>query len=366
MQAPSIADALIASLNDLGRLKMTENMSNYPNTVALKRIYKTGKAEGVSGIGPEFQFNIITDHNHSARHVGLGYVSRPDIPNLLATGKMPFRHTHWEWAMERRLTAMNQGQARIVDEMKTQRDAALGSAILLFEQTLWTCPSLADFDLNPVGIPYFVVKSSTVPTYGAGGNRGFTGTVPSGYTLVANINPSAAGTAGVNGRWKNWAAPYVNVTKEDLIYSMQDAQNYTDFMPLVAGIPTYEVGNDYGIYARYSVVKAIEAVLEGQNENLGKDAAPMRNQAVFMRTKLTPVFQLDLDVDDPVYMINWSSMGCKYLSSEWMHETNFTSNPSQPTMMTNNTDCTWNMYCNDRRRQAVLSLGTSGSAAGEL
>lgn len=362
IQATSIADHLIASLNDLGRLRLTDHMSNYQNTIALKRIFKQGKAKGVSGVGGEFEFNIIIDHNHSARHVGLGYVSQIDIPNVLAEGKMPWRHTHWNWAMERRLIAMNQGDARIVDQAQTQRIASLGSAIILFEQTLWNCPSLADFDLHPVGIPYFVVKSGTTPTYTAGGNYGFTGTVPSGYTVVANINP----TTGAGGRWKNWAAPYTNVSEPDLITKMIDAQFYTDFMPLVDDIPEYNLGDDYGIYARHSVVKSMESILKSQNENLGKDLAPFRNSSVFMRTSVTPVRQLDLDADDPVYMLNWGELYPKYLKGEWMNEQYFKSDANQPTVAKNVTDCTWNLCCTNRRKQAVLSTGTSNSAAGEV
>lgn len=206
VQATSIADALVASLNELGRLKFTDLMSDYQNTIALKRIMKKKKMTIESG--NEVQFNIITNHNNSARHVGLGYVSQVDIPNVLTTGKMPWRHTTWNWAVERRLIAMNSGRAKIVDIAQTQRMAAFGSAILLFERTLWRCPSLADFDNNPVGLPYFIVKSNTAfdtTTFG------FNGSLPSGYSLVANIDPTTY------TRWKNYAEQYTDVTKDDLI-----------------------------------------------------------------------------------------------------------------------------------------------------
>src|ERR1700680_3155240 len=134
-KATDIADVLIASLNELGRMKFTDLMSDYNNTIALKRIMRKNKATIDSG--PEVQFNIIIDENHSFRHVPLGYINKTDIPNVLAKGKMPWCHSTWNWSMERRLIAMNSGKSKIVDEAVSQRYAALGSAIIGFEKTMW-------------------------------------------------------------------------------------------------------------------------------------------------------------------------------------------------------------------------------------
>lgn len=356
LQATGVADVLITSLNQLGRLKFTDLMSDYNNTIALKRIFKQKKATIESG--PEVQFNVIFDHNHSARHVSIGYVSRVDIPNLMGVGKMPWRHTTWNWAIERRLVAMNQGQAKIVDIAQTQRIGALGSAIILFEQTLWVCPSATDFALNPVGIPYFVVKSATDAITDTT-NRGFNGGAPSGYTLVANITPGT----DFNGRYRNFADAYVAVSKDDLIRRMRNAQWRTDFMPLVDDIPTYDMGNDFGIYTNYKVRAKMVEILESQNEDLGSDMSSQEGKVIFLRTPVNAVKQLDGDTDDPVYMLNWGELGAMGLKGEWMHEQHFPAEANQPTISMTNTDCSWNLICRNRRRQSVLSTGTSGTAA---
>lgn len=350
IQATNLADTLIISLNQLGRLKFTDLMSDYQSTIALKRIFKKKKATIESG--PEVQFNAIVRTNGSARHVGLGYVAQIDIPNVMAQGKMPWRHTTWNWALERRLIAMNRGDAKIVDIAQSQRIASFGDAILLFERTLWRTPTLAEFDLHPVGIPYFVVKSATDANDNTGG---FNGTVPSGFTLVANIDPSAAATT----RYRNYADPYAAVTKDDLIRKMRRAQFFTDFMPLVDDTPVYNVGNDYGIYTNYAVSAEMVAILESQNESLGSDVAPMEGKAVFMRSPIVPIKVLNEDTTNPVYMLNWGEIGAMGLSGEWMREQHFPATQNQPTIMTNNTDCSWNLICRDRRRQAVLSNGTT-------
>jgi hypothetical protein len=351
LQATGIADVLITSLNQLGRLKFTDLMSDYQNTIALKRIFRKQKATIESG--PEVQFNIITDTNHSARHVGIGYVSTVNIPNVMTNGKMPWRHTTWNWGVERRIIQMNSGSAKIVDIAQTQRLAAFGSAILLFERTLWRVPNATTETDDPVGIPYFVVKSATAAT--AANNNGFNGTVPSGYTVVANINP----TSGAGGRWKNYSDAYTAISKEDLIRKMRRARYYTDFMPLVDEIPVYNTGNDYGIYVNYPTVQALEEILESQNENLGSDIASMDGKVVFLRSSVTPVIELDQDTTNPVYLLNWGELGAQALKNEWMNEQHFDKNPNQPTVTFTNTDCSWNLYCRNRRRQAVLSNGTT-------
>lgn len=349
VQATNIADVLITSLNQLGRLKFTDLMSDYQNTIALKRIFRQKKATIEDG--PEVQFNIITDTNHSAEHVGIGYVNQVDIPNLMTFGKMPWRHTKWAWAVERKLIAMNRGRAKIIDIAQTQRIAALGAAILLFERTLWRCPTVAEFALHPVGIPYFVVKSSTPATYA--NNDGFNGGLPSDHTTVAEVNLTTY------PRYKNYADAYTQKTKDDLIKKMRRARFKTNFMPLVDGTPTYEVGNDYGIYTNFPVVEAVEAILEAQNDQLGNDAASKADKAMLMRTPLTPVRELEQDTTDPVYMLNWSVLKCQALRGEWMHEQHFKAEASQPTISQTVTDCSWNLVCEDRRRQAVISNGTT-------
>lgn len=350
-QATNVADALISSLNDLDRLKFTDAMSPYQNTIALKRIFKKKKTTFESG--NEIQFNAIIDHNHSARDVPLGYINVIGIPNVMATGKMPWRHTTWNWAMERRLIAMNSGKAKIIDIAQEQRIAAFGSAILHFEARLWACPSLADFDLRPVGIPYFVVKSATAAN--TTNNDGFNGLVPSGYTLVANINPST----DWNGRYVNYADAYSAVTKEDLITKMRRAQHYTDFEPLVDGMPINDVGHDYGIYGRYNEIATMESILEDQNDNLGNDIASKDGKVLFMGTPITKVKQLDSDTTGPIYMLDWNAIMAMGLATEWMREQHFPAELNQPTISATVTDCTWNLICKNRRKQAVISNGTT-------
>lgn len=346
LQAAQIADLVTTTLNELGELKFTDLMSDYQNTIILKRTMKKNKM--TFDAGPEVSFNVITDQNNSARFVGLGAEDRVDIPNVMTTGKVPYRHITWNWAIERREIAMNRTPRRIVDLAKTRRIAAFGSAIIAFEKRGWRVPGSTD-DLNPYGIPYWIVKSNTAVTTA----DGFNGSVPSGYTVVGNLNPTTY------PRWKNYATQYTALTKDDGIRKMRRAMVYTDFEPLVDDIPEYNTGDDYGLYTNYAVIGSLEEQLEAQNENLGKDIASMDGQAMFRRMPFKFVKELDLDTTNPIYGINWGEFKTMGLRGEWMNETAIDKQPGQHTVSATHTDCSFNWFCRNRRRNWVIATDTS-------
>lgn len=350
LQATDIADLVTTTLNELGEMKFTDLMSDYRNTIALKRVFKAKKT--TFDAGPEIQFNIITDHNDSADWKGL-YESDNVNPNdVMTTGKIPWRHISWNWAIERREIAMNRSPRKIVDLAKTRRIAALGSAIIKFERALWRCPAVTDVK-TCYGIPYYIVKSNTAATLA--NNDGFNGTVPSGYTTVANINP----TTGANGRFVNYATQYTNVTKSDLIVKMRRAMAKTDFKALVDDIPQYSVGRDMGLYTNYDTLAQLEGLLEAQNENLGTDLASMDGRVMFRRVGVTDVDELKQDSTQPIYGINWSELGTVGLRGEWMNETTEPRVAGQHTVSATFTDCSFNLLCRNRRKQFVLSTNTT-------
>lgn len=345
LQAADLADLVATTLNELGELKFTDLMSDYQDTIALKRVFKKGKT--TFDAGPAVSFNVITDHNNSARFVGLGEVDVVDIPNVMTTGQVPWRHITWNWAIERREVAMNRSPRKIVDLTKTRRIAAFGSAIIKFEQCLWRVPSTSD-TVSPYGIPYWVVKSNTATTT----NDGFNGTVPSGYTTVGGLNPTTY------PRWANYATQYTAVTKEDLIRKARRMLVYTDFKPLVDDIPVYNTGNEMALYSNYNLIAALEEILESQNDDLGTDVASMDGKVMLRRSPITFVKELDLDTTNPLYSINWGEFKAIGLRGEWMNETTEAQYPGQHTLSATFTDCTFNMICRNRRRNGVLATNT--------
>ncbi len=344
VQASDIADLVATTLNELGELRFTDLMSDYQNTIALKRVFRKHKT--TFDAGPQVQFNIITDENHSFRFVGLGEPDVVDIPNVMTTGIVPWRHATWNWAIERREIAMNRTPRKIVDLAKTRRIASFGSAIIGWEQALWRLPAVTDLK-SLYGIPYWIVKSNTAAT--TANADGFNGLVPSGYTTVAGVSSTTF------PRWANYATQYTLVTKDDFIRKARRMAVYTDFAPLVEDMPVYNTGDDLGFYTNYALLGALEEALEAQNDDLGDDIASMEGKVQFRRVGVGFVKELDKDTTNPFYQINWGEMKTMGLRGEWMHETSIPITPGQHTMSATHTDCSCNTFCRNRRRQGVLA-----------
>ncbi len=346
LQATDIADLVASTINELGELKMTDLMSDYQNTIFLKRMVKKGKMTFTAG--PEVEFRVATDTNHSTRAVGLYYTANVNPTNIMTTGKVPWRHITWNWGIERREIAINRSPRKIMDMVKERRLAAFADAVTFCERRAWRVPAVTDTE-NFYGIPYWIVKSATAITT----NDGFNGTVPSGYTTVGNINPTTY------PRWANYAAPYTNLSQADFINTLWDASDVTDFMPIVDDIPTYNVGDDYGYYTTRVVRRGLKQILHTLNDDLGFDLDPTNGKLTYRRAPIVWVKELDADTTNPFYGINWGVFGVMGLRDEWMHETMIPVHTNQPTVSATHTDCTFNTLCRDRRRNFVLSTGTT-------
>jgi hypothetical protein len=348
LQASNIADLISVSLPELGRLKFTDLASSYQQTIALKRIFRQKKTTFDSG--PTVRFNVMFDTNGSARSVPLGFTATVEIPNVMTFGEVPWRGITFNWAIEGAEEVMNSGASKIVDIMQVRRMSAFGDFIVKMEQLFWASfDSTNDLDFFP--ITYWIVKSNTAAT--AANNDGFNGTVPSGVTTVAALSPTTF------DRWRNYATQYATVTKEDLIRKMRRAALFTDFMPLVDDMPVYNLGDDYGWYTNYAVLGTLEEILEGQNENLGDDIAPMDGKVTFRRAPVTWVKELEKDTTNPVYGINWGELFAMRLREWWMKEIPVPINPNQPTVHTVHNVSRLNTMCRNRRRQAVLATDTT-------
>lgn len=346
LQAADIGDLVTTTLRDLGKMKFTDIISSYQQTVALKRLMRKNKT--IFDSGYELQFNLMTDHNNSARFVGLAEQDNVDITNQMTTGTVPWRHITWNWALDRREPAFNRSPAKIVDLIRTRRIAAFAAAVIKFEYAFWRTPGSTD-TVSCYGIPTWIVKSSTAVTT----NDGFNGGDPSGITSVGGVSTTTY------PKFKNYATTYTTVSKDDLIRKMRRMAVYTDFTPIVDDIPTYNVGDDLSYWTNYSVLGTLEEILEAQNENLGSDIASMDGKTMFRRSPIGFAKELDLDTTNPIYQINFGELQTVGLRGEWMNETQIPVQPGQHTVSATHTDCSFNLICRNRRRQGVLATATT-------
>jgi hypothetical protein len=338
----SIGDLVVSTLRDLGKPKFTDISSDLQEHTAMRNLLKKNRVEIQSGTG--IQFNVMVGQTGAAQNVGLGATDNVNIVDVMTQGTTDWRNTTTNYATIGQEISMNRNPARITDLLLERRIGSLISLAELMESNFWGPPVAISDTLTPQGVNTWICKSAT---------EGFTGTVPSGYTTIGGINPTTY------PNWCNYAAPYTYITKDDLIRKWRKAATLTRFMPTVDGIPTFNTGDSYGFYVPYAVLGPLEEALEAQNDNLGNDLASKDGQTMFRRTSVMWVPILDRDTTGPVYGINWGVFKTMILEGWWLKETVIPHYPGQHTLTAYFIDATYNWTVKDRRRNFVLSTGTT-------
>lgn len=341
IQAADLADLGRLTLNDLGKLKWTDLTLDQQELIVMPMLMKKEKVQFDGGKG--HQFNLMVSLSGNAQNIGLYQVIQPTVGETMIQGSVPWRHTTTNYSYDRRELAMNRGASQIVNLLKTRRTDAMIGLAKKMEEDFWSKPATSADTIKPFGVDYWIVKNASA---------GFNGGDPSGFT---------AGAAGIATatypRWKNYTDQYVAITKDDLITRWRKAATKTAFKPPVS-VEQYNRGAQrYGYYCNYTVIGALEGLLEGQNDNLGNDLASKDGEAMFRKVPVKYVPMLDsTDTQQSIYGIDWSVFYPVFLQGEYMREEGPDKNPNQPSVYTVNIDTSYNWVCKDRRKQMILNI----------
>ena len=341
-QADDYTDLVTTTLRHLEKKTWADIVVDNQNHIAMPKILKKKAVTFGSGYG--HQFNVRVFSNQAARNVKLNETDNPTTADTQKTGNVPWRHSETHWALEERIISMNRSPSQLVSLLSTSRVDAMTDLAELMESNFWGAPSSSSDTLAPYGVPYWIVKNNTT---------GFNGGHPSGFSDVGGLSQTTY------ARWANWTSQYVSVGKSDLIRKWREAATKTEFRPPVDG-PFNNMGSQWGFYTDYTVLGTLEEVLESQNDNLGNDVASKDSAVQFRRIPVEWVPYFDnnsgtVDTTNPVYGINWSVFKPCFLSGEYLKETKVSPHPLHHRTITQYVDCTYNFFCNDRRRNFVLS-----------
>lgn len=340
LQDSDIIDLGITTLKELGRLRFNQIATKIQRYEIMSRLLKKDKLTFQNGNG--IQRSIVIQDSGAAKNVGLHATDDVNIGDVMKTINIPWRHTTTNYGWERREILVNNGASRIVDIMKVRRADAMISLAALMETDFWSKPADSTDKLKVFGVPYWVVKNATA---------GFNGGDPSGFTGGAGSL-----TVATAPRWNNYTAPYVAISKADLITAMRRAYRLIQFVAPI-DIPDYRRGNGatYRMYCNIDTITGIETLGEQQNENLGRDIASMDGKLTFRGNPIIWIPQLDTDTTDPLYMLNFDKFGPVCLTGDYMRETDPKVVANQHNDFVVHIDLTWNLLCDDRRCQAVIS-----------
>jgi hypothetical protein len=250
------------------------------------------------------------------------------------------RHVNAHYVFDVREKAFQKGGHSIVNLIQTKYVGMMTSFYELLEAILWGKPDDSSDVRTPYGIAYWVVKNAA---------EGLNGGNPSGFA-----SGRAGKSTGDYPRWANWTSAYDAITKEDLVRKMRRAHRKTAFRSPVSHAQPNLGSMKNGIYTNDAVIGICEEILESQNMNLGNDMASKDGRTLFKGTPLTYAPYLDLDAENPLYMLDWKwlAIGCL---------TGWENNLTAPYMVADkhlvrrvDLDATLQMICSDLRRQSVF------------
>jgi len=307
--------------------------------VAVREMWK-GRQKKFDG-GHPWRFDVQMDHNHSARAVGLFENDGGAINDTMKKGEIPVRHVNAHYEYDQREPSFQAGGHAIVDIVNTRYVGMMVSLYEYLEEALWSKPADSDDDKTPYGLAYYVTKSAT---------EGFYGANPAGF---------ASGKASISQltypRWANWTAQYVNITKEDLIRKMRKAHRESQFRSPVSHAQPDLGSMKNGIYANSDTIGLMEEILENQNMNLGNDLASKDGRTQFKSTPITYAPKLNDDTSDPVYMLDWKTLGIGVLAG-WENNLSAPSKVAGKHLVRRvDLDVSLNMACTNLRKQTVIS-----------
>jgi hypothetical protein len=341
LAATAVPDLVATTLRNLGRLRVTDIMVPLQRLTAARNLLKKNRVEFEGGYG--FQWDVIYNDAGSASNVGMGAHDNLNIVDGITQATADWRFSVANYALLEQAVSMNRGPSQIVRYVETRRIMALTSLAVLMENNFWGPPVAVNDALTPWGINTWVVKNST---------EGFNGGAPSGYTTIG-LNPS------IYQAWQNWTYQYGAVSVDDLIRHLSKACDFTDWQPPVEGIPTFNTGDEYGLYTNYGVIGPMQELLRSQNDNAGDDLARGDGKMLFRGCPVVWVPRLEADTTNPLFGINWGWFKTFIHEDWWMKETHIPVYPGAHTISANFIDMTYQFVARNRRPLFVMALGTS-------
>lgn len=334
-----IDDAVLLTQNKLvKRGAFVDMQTDLTDHVAVREIWEKRKKKFNGGKAWEVEYQM--DHNHSAKSVGLYETDGSSMGDTMAKGEVEPRHVNAHYIYDLREKAFQRGGTSIVDFIKTKYSGMMVSFYEYLEQLLWGKPDDDDDERTPYGLAYWIVRGAT---------EGFTGGNPAGF-------PN--GRAGIDSnkwpRYKNYSAPYAELSDEDFVDKAVRAHRKSKFRsPLSHATPKLSDMKN-GIYTNDTVISTLERLLKKSNMNLGNDIAAKEGKLLFKGTPVQYAPYLDEDAQDPWFMIDWAWMVLGTMPG-WEN------NLSKPYMVPNkhnvrrvDLDASMNLFCSDPRRQTVL------------
>ena len=154
-------------------------MTDLTDYVAVRELWK--KHQKVFAGGLDWEFDAVTDHNHSARFVGLYENDGATLNDATTKGKVSPRFVDANYVFDVREKIFQRPAIEIANYVKIKYLRMLTSFYELLEPALWGKPEDATDKKTPYGVAYWVTKQSNTDAL-TNASGGFDGKNPTGFS----------------------------------------------------------------------------------------------------------------------------------------------------------------------------------------
>lgn len=293
--------------------------------------------------GDQIRINYRYNNNlGNFRWVGLGAIDQIAIEDTYVSGYVPWTKFTTGWGIDKFELSMNRGKSRIVEVLKGKKAMMYGEMAERLEANFFSKgPADSTDTTTGFGLYYWLVYNAT---------EGFNGGAQTGFS---------AGPAGVSPttypNHRNWTFNYAAISKADAILKMRKAYRKTKFkspLPkdLQGGRSTESrKSSQYVIFVGYDTLASFENIGESQNENLGRDIAPMDGEITFRSVPIRWAPQLDDATGAPIIGINKEQTKVVCMEGWDMALSEPEKAPNQHTVLRQHLDYAGNIIMYDRR-----------------
>ena len=299
----------------------------------------------------------------NAQHVRMYDTDTPNVANVDEVIRVEWTHAQTSFTYSVKELAMNMGnRERIYSLLKQRRMNAFREFADLLEEVAWRTPTSSSDDLNPFGIPGWLVQPDENPNGAQGDFTGYVGDYwaadESPMTTVGGIACSSA----TNPRWANYYEDHNGVLDSTLLKRLGRAFRKTKFQsPMFAkqSIDPKSGFSNFRMYTNNAVLDELEDLARQSDDSIGYDLGKYAGSTIFKGIPFVYVDVLDAAKQyvygkDPIYGVNHGHFYPVVLNNENFRVNEPMSKVGNHNVLTVYIDLSYAYLCDNRRTAGFL------------
>lgn len=299
----------------------------------------------------------------NATHTRLYDTDTPNVSNVDETIKVEWTHAQVSYSYSVKEIAMNMGnRVRIYNLLKQRHDNAYREFADLLEEVAWRSPTSSSDDLNPLGIPSWLVQPDTDPAGAAGDFNGYVGNYWQDTEVAFTTVGGLACSATQNPRWANYYEDHGGNLDTTLLKRLRRAFRKTKFQSPMFAKQTIDPKSDFSkfrLYTNSAVLDELEEIALKSDDKVGADLGKYAGATIFKGIPFMYVDSLDTAKQyvygaNPIYGVNHNHFKAYCLSGEYFRVNKPMSKVGQHNVLTVYIDLSYAYLCDNRRTAGFL------------